>query len=176
MSAQLELLLGGARSGKSYQAEQRAIESNLDRIYVATATIEDEEMALRIKAHQERRKESEGAKTWKLIEEPLHLDDALQSVHGNSTCVLVDCLTLWISNCLHNKCWDSERAALLASLPGLTGRIIFVSNEVGMGIVPMGKISRDFVDASGSFHQELARHCQRVTMMIAGLPIDLKST
>lgn len=175
MSAQLELILGGARSGKSRLAEHRTYDSGLNRIYIATATGDDEEMETRIRHHRQRRLKNSGDQPWTLIEEPLQLASALKTHHNKKTCLLVDCLTLWISNCLHAKCWESERIALLSVLPTLSGRIIFVSNEVGSGIVPMGEITRRFVDATGLLHQELAVNCHRVTLVTAGIPMDLKS-
>lgn len=175
MSARLELILGGARSGKSRLAEKRVLDSQLKKVYVATATPDDEEMAARIQRHRQQRNDTTGIDKWRVTEEPVHLADALESVHGNNTCALVDCLTLWISNCLHLECWERERDRFFAVLPKLSGTIIFVSNEVGMGIVPMGKITRDFVDASGLLHQDLTEYCQRVTLTVSGIPVDLKS-
>lgn len=176
MSARLELILGGARSGKSLLAERRSLECGLNKVYVATATGEDEEMAARIERHRRRRQETCGGGQWNLVEEPVHLAQALQSVHANDACVLVDCLTLWVSNCLHRQCWQLERSAFLSVLPNLSGRVIFVSNEVGLGIVPLGEVTRQFVDASGLLHQELSERCQRVTLTVAGMSVELKST
>ncbi len=175
MPARFELILGGARSGKSRLAEKRALDSQLKKVYVATATPDDEEMAARIQRHRQQRDEATGIDKWQVTEEPIHLAKALESVHGDNTCTLVDCLTLWISNCLHLECWEQERDHFFSVLPKLTGTIIFVSNEVSMGIVPMGKITRDFVDASGLLHQELTEYCQRVTLTVSGIPVDLKS-
>ena len=175
MSAQLELILGGARSGKSRLAEQRTCDSGLKKIYIATATGDDEEMEARIEHHRQRRQANSGDQPWILIEEPVQLANALQTHNNSKACLLVDCLTLWVSNCLHANCWEQERRALLSILPALSGRIIFVSNEVGWGIVPLGELSRQFVDATGLLHQELASHCQRVTLITAGIPMDLKS-
>ncbi len=170
MPAQLELILGGVRSGKSRLAERRAVESQKNKIYIATATGDDEEMARRIKQHQMRRQKGQD---WRLHEEPIHLADALLQCSDDSSCLLVDCLTLWLSNCLHAKCWEQERLALFSKLPDLSGRVIFVSNEVGLGVVPMGAISREFVDESGLLHQELAHCCQRVTFTVSGMPFEL---
>ncbi len=175
MAAQLELILGGARSGKSRLAEQRVLNSGMNKIYVATATANDEEMAARIEQHRQRRQKSAGDEDWHLIEEPVHLSEALQSVHDADTCILVDCLTLWLSNCLHKDCWLSEHDKIFTYLPNSEGRIIFVSNEVGSGIVPMGELTRQFVDFSGQLHQELAAICQRVTLTVAGLSVELKT-
>ena len=175
MAAQLELILGGARSGKSRLAEQRVLDSGMKKVYVATATAHDDEMAARIEQHRQSRKKSAGDEDWHLLEEPVHLSEALQSVHDAGTCILVDCLTLWVSNCLHQDCWLSERDKIFTYLPNSEGRIIFVSNEVGSGIVPMGELTRQFVDISGQLHQQLAEICQRVTLTVAGLTVELKT-
>lgn len=164
-----ELILGGARSGKSRLAEQRARESGLELLYLATATAGDGEMSERIRHHQSRRGDD-----WALLEEPLALADALLEHHRPDRCILVDCLTLWLSNCLHSECWPLQRNALLEALPQLQGRIIFVSNETGLGVVPIGELTRQFVDESGFLHQRLAELCPRVTLTVAGLPLTLK--
>jgi len=164
-----ELILGGARSGKSTLAEQRALQSGLELVYVATATAGDSEMTARIRHHQQRRGDA-----WALVEAPLNLADALRQQHGEPRCIVVDCLTLWLSNCLHHECWEAQKRALLDALPHLSGHIIFVSNETGLGVVPMGELSRRFVDEAGFLHQQLAALCQRVTLTVAGLPLVLK--
>lgn len=169
MTLQCELILGGARSGKSRLAEQRALRTGLERVYVATATAGDGEMAARIQHHQRRR-----GSDWALVEAPVALADTLQREHGAQRCLVVDCLTLWLSNCLHQACWEQQKAALLAALPQLSGHVIFVSNETGLGVVPMGELSRRFVDEAGFLHQQLAALCQRVTLTVAGLPLELK--
>lgn len=166
-----ELILGGARSGKSQLAEQRAEATGLDLLYVATATVGDAEMSERIYQHQCRRQNS-----WVLLEEPRALAAALSLHAHKNRCILVDCLTLWLSNCLQQSCWEQQREALLTVLPTIPGHIIFVSNETGMGVVPMGELSRRFVDESGFFHQRLAAVCDRVTLTVAGLPLLLKSS
>ena len=89
---------------------------------------------------------------------------------------MVDCLTLWLSNCLHEDCWSSESAALLETLPELSGHVILVSNETGLGVVPMGELTRRFVDESGFLHQRVSQICQQVTLTVAGLPVSLKSS
>ncbi|NHN37250.1 bifunctional adenosylcobinamide kinase/adenosylcobinamide-phosphate guanylyltransferase [Pseudomaricurvus alcaniphilus] len=165
----LELILGGARSGKSRLAEERARASGQQLVYIATATAGDAEMATRIHHHQARR-----GPEWQLLEAPLQLAATLLAEQREDRCLLVDCLTLWLSNCLHRDCWQQERQALLDAIPQLRGRIIFVSNEVGSGIVPLGALSREFADASGFLHQQLAQLCQRVTLTVAGLPLELK--
>lgn len=168
----IQLILGGSRSGKSTLAEQRASESGLVVSYIATATAGDEEMAARIAQHQTRRPSH-----WNIVEEPLRLADALQQHAAPDHCLLVDCLTLWLTNLLcaeDENLFQRERAAFLLTLPTLPGHIILVSNEVGMGIVPMGELSRRFSDEAGWLNQEVAKICERVTLMVAGLPYPLK--
>ena len=165
-----ELILGGARSGKSALAEQRALATGLELIYLATATAGDQEMSSRIGHHQQRR----GAQ-WQLVEEPVALADALRRQQGPQRCIVVDCLTLWLSNCLHRNCWEQQRDSLLQTLPELAGHIVLVSNETGLGVVPLGELSRRFVDEAGFLHQQLAALCARVTLTVAGLPLALKS-
>ena len=169
----LELILGGARSGKSRLAEQRAIATNKTLIYIATAEAHDEEMSERIAEHKRRRDEH-----WQLVEEPVSLAAALRQHSNDNTCILVDCLTLWLSNLLHRgmEHWQRERDELLSVLKELPGDIILVSNEVGHGIVPLGELSRNFVDHSGWLHQDLAEVSDSVLFVIAGLPQVLKST
>lgn len=169
MSVFVELILGGARSGKSRLAEQRAHDSGLERVYIATATAGDSEMRARIEHHQQRR-----GSAWTLLETPIALAQTLRREHSPQRCIVVDCLTLWLSNCLHQHCWEQQHAALLAALPRLSGHLILVSNETGLGVVPMGELSRQFVDAAGFLHQRLAAVCQRVTLTVAGLPLELK--
>ena len=169
MGNQLQLILGGARSGKSRTAEQRVADSGMNKIYLATATADDGEMSARIKKHQADRDGD-----WQLLEEPLDLAKTLSEYSRVDNCILVDCLTLWLSNCLHHDCWPEQEQALLDSLEHFPGAVIFVTNEVGQGIVPMGKLTRQFVDETGLLHQRLAAVCDRVTMVIAGLPQELK--
>ena len=168
-----ELILGGARSGKSHYAETRAIESGLDVIYIATAQALDDEMQLRIKHHQQQRPAH-----WRLIEEPIELLSVLKENANASTCILVDCLTLWVSNQLcsnkHKQQIEKNSESLASLLPTLSGNIIFVSNEVSMGVTPMGEMSRQFVDESGRLHQRLAAVCDKVTLMVAGIPSQIK--
>ena len=174
MSKLHELILGGARSGKSRLAEQRAEETGMELLYLATATAGDAEMSERIRHHQERRQASENSRKWNLLEEPIRLAEILSENAQADRCILVDCLTLWISNCLHQDCWEQQKEALLTALEKLPGHIIFVSNETGMGVVPMGELTRQFVDESGFFHQQLAAVCDEVTFTVAGLPLTLK--
>jgi len=169
-----ELILGGARSGKSALAEQLAEQSGLAVTYIATAEAGDEEMVARISHHQARRPEA-----WQLVEAPLSLARALGAHAAEDHCLIVDCLTLWLSNLLASepvdeRRFDAERQALLDLLPRLPGRVILVSNEVGLGIVPLGALTRRFCDESGRLHQAVAALCDRVTFVTAGLPMTLK--
>ncbi len=166
------LILGGVRSGKSRLAERLALESGRQVVYVATATADDEEMRRRIDAHRTRRRED-----WTLVEEPLELGRVLRDLAESRRCVLVDCLTLWLTNLLTRSqasLLGRERAALLDSLPGHSGDLILVSNEVNMGVIPLGEISRRYCDEAGALHQELAARCDRVVLTVAGLPQVLK--
>ena len=167
-----ELILGGARSGKSALAERLAGESGLAVVYVATATAGDAEMAGRIAHHRERRPAG-----WDLVEEPRLLAAALEGAAAVERCLLVDCLTLWLNNVIADDgLYRQERAALLDTLSGLPGRVILVSNEVGMGIVPLGELTRRYCDEAGRLHQDLAQLCDRVTFVAAGLPLVLKGS
>ena len=165
------LVLGGARSGKSRYAEEcaqsRHLKTEQPLVYLATATADDSEMAQRIKQHQDRRNAD-----WLLLEEPIYLSDALTQAPSKSV-ILIDCLTLWLSNCLHQKLWNEQRRAFLNAVSSTKQELIIVSNEVGSGIVPMGQLSREFVDQSGWLHQELAEHCSKVDLVVAGLPLTL---
>ena len=179
-----ELIIGGARSGKSTLAERRAIESGLHVVYVATAQALDGEMSRRIAHHRARRPAS-----WGLVETPLELAASLQQHAAANTCLLVDCLTLWLSNLLFSgvaaqqseagqpidcALLDDATRALIDCLPHLPGKIILVSNEVGCGIVPMHAVSRLFADEQGRLNQRVAAVCERVTLVAAGLPLALK--
>ncbi len=166
------LILGGARSGKSRLAEKLARESGLEVVYIATAQAQDAEMSARIAHHRTRRPAD-----WQTVEEPLALASALRRHNASQRCLLVDCLTLWLTNLLLHpsaELFVRERDALLDVLPGLQGRIILVGNETGMGIVPMGELSRRFSDEAGWLHQELAERCDHVLLTVAGLPLTLK--
>jgi adenosylcobinamide kinase/adenosylcobinamide-phosphate guanylyltransferase len=127
-------------------------------------------MVGRIAHHRERRPAE-----WGLQEEPIHLASALKGAAAADRCLLVDCLTLWLNNVIADEAlFQRERIALLEALPGLPGRVILVSNEVGMGIVPLGELTRRYCDEAGRLHQELAQLCDRVTFVTAGLPLILK--
>jgi adenosylcobinamide kinase/adenosylcobinamide-phosphate guanylyltransferase len=163
------LVLGGARSGKSHFAESCAQKTGKILHYIATAQGLDAEMQARIERHRAKRTDD-----WILHEEPLALADTLATLDGAEHCILVDCLTLWLSNCLAAGSWDEHRKNFLSLLPNLSAELILISNEVGNGIVPLGEVSRQFVDESGWLHQQLADRCDRVTLVIAGLPQSLK--
>lgn len=165
------LILGGARSGKSALAERLA--SSFDEVvYIATAQALDGEMSERIAHHRARRPAQ-----WACIEEPLALAETLRAQAAPGRCLLVDCLTLWLSNLLgaaDESVWERERSALLSALPGLDGTVLLVSNEVGLGVVPMGELTRRYVDEAGRLHQALGQVCERVVFVAAGLPLVLK--
>jgi adenosylcobinamide kinase/adenosylcobinamide-phosphate guanylyltransferase len=168
------LILGGARSGKSALAERLAMGSGHEVVYVATAQARDAEMAGRIAHHRSHRPAS-----WQSVEEPLALAAALQAHARPGRCVLVDCLTLWLSNLLGEEDaarFQAERDALIDVLPSLTGQVLLVSNEVGLGVVPLGELTRRFVDEAGRLHQALAGHCETVLFVAAGLPLALKGS
>lgn len=169
MSA-LTLVLGGARSGKSRFAEELAIASGLQPVYLATASAHDDEMRARIAEHRARR-----AAPWRTVEAPLDLAEALGREARADVVLLVDCLTLWLSNVLLA---DQDVAAaidaLLAALPGLSGPVVLVSNEVGSSVVPDNALARAFRDHQGRLNQRAAAVADRVTLVVAGLPLDLK--
>ena len=170
----LQLILGGARSGKSRLAEKLAAESGCAVTYIATSQPLDGEMNERVRHHRERRPEH-----WALIEEPIELARVLRDNARADACLLVDCLTLWLTNLLmleDLQRLNAERDALLECLAELSGEILFVSNETGMGVVPLGELTRRYVDEAGWLHQALAERCQRVVLTVAGLPLTLKGT
>jgi len=167
-----ELILGGARSGKSRLAERLAAESGLEVIYIATSQPLDGEMSSRVRAHRERRPVE-----WGLVEEPLALARVLQEQASPDRCLLVDCLTLWLTNLLmldDEARLNRECEALLACLRKLPGRVILVSKEPGVGGVRRGELPRRYVDAAGLLHQAVAERCERVLFTVAGLPMLLK--
>jgi len=170
----LQLILGGARSGKSRLAEKLAGDSGLEVIYIATSQPLDGEMNQRVALHRQRRPAH-----WGLIEEPVALARVLKENAGADRCLLVDCLTLWLTNLLmldDPQRLAQEREALLDCLAELPGEIIFVSNETGLGVVPLGELTRRYVDEAGWLHQALAERCQRVVFTVAGLPMTLKGS
>ncbi len=171
-----QLVIGGARSGKSRFAERAAAAGGKEVVYVATARVLDAEFAARVAAHTERRPVE-----WLTVEAPHFLARALREHDGAGRCLLVDCLTLWLGQCLipemapaEGVVWAEQRALLLETLPELQSEVILVGNEVGMGIVPLGEINRRFQDESGWLHQDLAAVCDQVYFIAAGLPLRLK--
>lgn len=166
----ITLVLGGARSGKSLHAEALLNSHTGRRICIATAEIHDAEMAERVKLHRDRRDPD-----WRLVEEPLALAPRLVAETEKGAAVLVDCLTLWLSNVmLAARDVVAECAALEAALGECGGPIIFVANEVGLGIVPDNKLARDFRDHAGRLNQRLAARADHVLFIAAGLPLILK--
>lgn len=169
-------VLGGARSGKSSYAEKLAADSNFEVVYIATALVCDEEFAERIRQHRQCRPPH-----WLLIEEPFFLAKTLRDTARAERLLLVDCLTLYLAQWLCPDChtpqhsnWQAERTEFLEILKNLPSPIILVSNEVGMGIVPLGEINRHYQDEAGRLNQAVAAICDQVVFMAAGLPIKLK--
>jgi adenosylcobinamide kinase/adenosylcobinamide-phosphate guanylyltransferase len=165
------LVLGGARSGKSRYAEGLATATGLDLVYVATATDHgDPEMQARIARHR-----AERDARWHTVDAPLDLVGALRRETAASRVVLVDCLTLWLTNVmLGGADVDAAVADLAARVTDTPGPVIFVSNEVGMGIVPDNALARAFRDAQGRLNQRMAAACDTVVFVAAGLPMRLK--
>ena len=168
--ARLYLVLGGARSGKSRYAEQLIEQSGLAPIYIATAEALDKEMTERIAKHRVRR-----SRHWRTIEEPLSLIEVLDRAAAQGSAILVDCLTLWLTNLMvHDKAIAEEIDALIDSLDRQKGTIVFVSNEVGQGVTPTNAMARAFIDHAGLLHQKMAEKADCVLFMTAGLPRQLK--
>lgn len=166
------LVLGGARSGKSAYAEQviegARVALGQRPLYIATAEARDTEMAERIRLHRARRGER-----WDTVEEPIYLSGALVAHPGRP--VLVDCLTLWLSNLLHaGHDIAHEREQLAATIACLDGPVVLIANEVGLGIVPDNALARAFRDEAGLLNQAMAQVCARVVFMAAGLPMVMK--
>jgi adenosylcobinamide kinase/adenosylcobinamide-phosphate guanylyltransferase len=178
------LVFGGARSGKSALAERLARDAGKEVVYLATSHAGDAEMAARIAHHRTRRPAD-----WQTVEEPTALAATLRTLCAPGRILLVDCLTLWLTNLMFGALpeypevgpidlpplFAEERAALLTWLgEPPVGDVVFVSNEVGMGIVPYGAVSRAFVDEAGRLNQDVAARCDRVLFVAAGLPLALK--
>ncbi|WP_050478095.1 bifunctional adenosylcobinamide kinase/adenosylcobinamide-phosphate guanylyltransferase [Herbaspirillum rhizosphaerae] len=183
---QRTLVFGGARSGKSAQAERLAAAGGKPVVYIATAAVGDDEMAARIALHRQQR--SAHYADWETVEEQLALGDAIAHHSTPDNVLLVDCLTVWLSNLLFSEQRDypeigrieaparfvAERERFLDVLSQAKGEVVLVSNEVGMGIVPQGAVSRWFVDEAGRLNQAVAAICDRVQFVAAGLPLELK--
>jgi len=170
------LILGGARSGKSVFAEKLALASGQPVTYIATAQVYDTEFGARVDQHKTRRPAH-----WTTVEQSFNLAEALQTHAKAGTCLIVDCLTLWLAQCICPDCdrpenldWQQERSRLLEVLPKLEGTVLLVSNEVGMGIVPLGEINRQFQDEQGRLNQAVAQCVDKVSFIAAGLPLTLK--
>jgi adenosylcobinamide kinase/adenosylcobinamide-phosphate guanylyltransferase len=166
------LILGGVKSGKSRLAEQWAAASKQTVCYIATATADDTEMQQRISKHQQQRPQH-----WLVEETPIQLAAAIDKHNKAGQCILVDCLTLWLTNLLlsnESNLVEQEVNALFNTLAELKADIVFVSNETNMGVVPMGELSRRFCDEAGLLHQQIAALCDNVVLTVAGLPHLLK--
>lgn len=183
-----ELILGGARSGKSLLAEKRAIVCEalgMAVVYIATAEAWDAEMVDRLAHHRAQRPAH-----WVTVEEPVKLAETLRAQAAPDRCLIVDCMTLWLSALVFKgqagaqmaagdpivcTLFEQERQALLDVLPTLPGEIILVSNEIGSGVVPENRLARRFADEQGRLNQALAARCERVTLSVAGIPLALRS-
>ena len=186
--ARSELILGGQRSGKSRRAELLAQNwlaqsPRHEAVLIATGQPWDDEMRARIARHQADR--AERVPGMRTHEEPLALPEALGRCSNPHTLVVVDCLTLWLTNWLmpaennqsNKPLWQQlqgPNAMLSGAITLATGPVILVGNEIGLGVIPMGRETRDFVDELGRLNQEVAARCTRVTLMVAGLPLTLK--
>ena len=166
-----QFILGGARSGKSHYAESIAIHSGKPRIYIATAQAQDDEMRQRIIHHQANRDS-----LWKTIESPIVLGETLLKTSTPNNVIVVDCLTLWLTNLLlaGEDIFIQEKDKLLTALNTVPGDVVLVSNETGLGIVPVDPLSRRFSDEAGRLNQAVANQCDTVTLIVAGLPLALK--
>ena len=170
LQPRLTLVLGGARSGKSRCAEELIGRMPSPWAYIATAEALDEEMRARIAHHRARRDGN-----WRTIEAPLDLSDTISAFDDAGHPILVDCLTLWLSNCLlADRDLDKDSERLMAVLERAPGPIVLVSNEVGLGIVPDTPLGRRFRDAQGRLNQQVASVADRVIMMVAGIPLIVK--
>lgn len=164
----LHLILGGARSGKSRYGESLALDSAMDVRYLATARAFDDEMQSRITQHQLDRPSH-----WETIEEPLEIHRVIAD--ASACIILVDCLTLWLMNLMDaGKDITKSVDELLDALQSRNTPVILVSNEITMGVVPMGELSRQYVDELGRLHQKIAQQADQVTLMVAGLPHKIK--
>lgn len=163
-------MLGGARSGKSAFAETYVENSGLKALYIATGRSFDAEMDARIRHHRARR-----GSEWQTVEEPLALVETLAEHCSEDRAVLVDCLTLWVTNLMmEDRDVDVESAALAECLTRCAGLVVLVSNEVGLGIVPENAMARAFRDHAGRLHQRIAAQCDEVYLLAAGLPLKMK--
>ncbi len=172
VTSTVQLILGGARSGKSAYAERMASESGVKVVYIATAQAFDDEMRARIQQHQADRPDH-----WQSIEVVCELPQAILAQSTADNVLLVDCLTLWLMSVMHEgKDIHQSVSELLAALSQAKGRVLLVSNEITMGVVPMGKENRLYVDELGRLHQRIAQLASDVTLMVAGIPMAVKSS
>ncbi len=177
--ADIILVTGGSRSGKSSWAQNKAEELPGPRLYVATCPAIDPEMAARIRKHREARRGG----GWETIEERVDLAGVIRR-EGDGRTVLVDCLTLWINNLMYERQQQGEDLTeeiiveysrdVVAACRAITGTVIFVTNEVGMGIVPDNETARRFRDVAGRCNQEIAREANKVTLLVCGIPLQIK--
>jgi len=176
----IHFVLGGAKSGKTNFAEQKvqtlANQSKKQVVYLATATAEDHEMSDKIQRHR-----AERPKEWQTIEEPILLAETLANIDHENHCIMVDCLTLWLNNLLglENSSTRKQQVEALFDYLNLVKdnpqvEIVFVSNEVGQGIIPLGELTRQFVTESGVLHQNIAKIATEVEFITVGLPMRLK--
>ncbi len=168
------LVLGGCRSGKSDYAEAWLAGRFQRKLYIATLAVgDDEEMATRLARHQQRRDA-----TWTTVEAPLDLVATLRDHQLRADAILVDCLTMWLTNCLladlSDDAIEAEVEALAATVAGLACPVVLVANEVGLGLVPDNPLGRRFRDLAGRANQRLAAGCEQVVFVAAGLPLTLK--
>jgi len=171
VSKDVTLVIGGARSGKSRFSESLALKTGLEPIYVATGEIRDEEMRQRIIHHQQSRDAR-----WRTLEEPLALAELMIRESSPERVLLIDCLTLWLSNQMEQNADLTAQTSLLQSaLEQTTGPVVLVSNEVGQGIVPANEMARAFRDEAGRLNQAIAATAQNVYFVTAGLTLPLKS-
>jgi adenosylcobinamide kinase / adenosylcobinamide-phosphate guanylyltransferase len=174
ITCDITFVLGGARSGKSAYAERLAIDSGLPVTYIATAQIGDAEFAERVRLHRVRRPGE-----WALVEASADLAGALRDADREGQCVLIDCLTLWLATLLLSNDSDETAArdafdAFDHALAQTRGKVIVVSNEIGLGVVPLGSVTRLYVDELGRLNQRVAAASTRAVFMAAGLPLALK--
>lgn len=167
------LILGGVRSGKSRQAEELATASGRAVTVIATARALDAEMTRRIAAHRALRPAH-----WAVVEEPRALGAALKAADGDDRIIIVDCLTLWLTQVLEEpeEVLAAETAHLLEVVAGLNADVVLIGNETSLGIMPLGELTRRYGDLAGRLHQDLAARCDRVVLMLAGLPLSLKGS
>ncbi len=170
MSRKLVFITGGARSGKSTFALNESSRILGNKAYIATAEALDEEMKERIEKHKKQRGNS-----WDTYEEPIKIADVIKRIEDQYSAIVIDCLTLWLSNLfLNNKNVEREIESLCSSLSTVHCPLFIVSNEVGMGIVPENKIARNFRDMAGILNQKVAEISDKVYVIIAGIPLKLK--